>query len=61
MPRLEKIEVVGGDPTRNRASNMDSINDYSGKGKRFYTWKELSQLNSKETAHVAYEGKVCIY
>lgn len=24
-----------------------------------FTWKELSQLNKKWNAHVAYEGKVC--
>ena len=25
---------------------------------QFFTWKELSQLNTRENAHVAYKGKV---
>ena len=25
---------------------------------KFFTWKDLSQLNTRENAHVGYKGKV---
>ena len=46
------IDSYSGEPSG--AGNMHTVSDSVKK----FTWKELSKLNSRHNAHVAYRGKV---